>query len=528
MPHFPGFRYCGPGTDVAESDRAGGPINKLDECCREHDLALTDPLQSQGSADQAFVECASKEGILGKSFATAVQAKEVLRPILGNLLPGTKDVPTGQEEITPDKRPLLPDNAQPEKNYPERPTKLFRKGLTFDQSAHIPNGPDRDPGGGTMEVVQETPNLPGGGAMGAGQVPPMSVKPMHDGKMIFHSERTFRHYITNPEAFNTTDYKKAWSEGWKIVPYNSIAASVKLRDWEWIQVMAKRWRVLNYGYKLKHAIPFVNGAKTIGNSQVPEIMFNLMPVLEVYKNKGYMLPPTKFTVPNQYMLFNEHVQEKSKLPELTVDIDQFINPYGGPQNRQVWFHCAQATTAVPIFSLMNSKEYDVMNPNEQDSFEHTIPVEDLKWRSNFMPCPNVNNQAYDVANYKGTWDGEIDWTPLATNENNTDWLDSLRRNPRKPPPMCLYRPMQMTDINGANLNICFMVYITYHSTIEIDINDAHALPMFLRTVGPTDGVKELIDVFGSDNTGATGGYLQPMGANFVGLYTGPNSAVSLN
>lgn len=40
--HIPGYQYCGPGTKLEKRmERGDTGINKLDEACREHDVAYT-------------------------------------------------------------------------------------------------------------------------------------------------------------------------------------------------------------------------------------------------------------------------------------------------------------------------------------------------------------------------------------------------------------------------------------------------------------------------------------------------------
>ena len=40
--HLPGYRYCGAGTNLERRlERGDAPINKLDEACRDHDVAYS-------------------------------------------------------------------------------------------------------------------------------------------------------------------------------------------------------------------------------------------------------------------------------------------------------------------------------------------------------------------------------------------------------------------------------------------------------------------------------------------------------
>lgn len=52
--HFPGYHFCGPGTQYWERISQGQyGVNKLDEACRSHDLTYTSPdLESRIEADK--------------------------------------------------------------------------------------------------------------------------------------------------------------------------------------------------------------------------------------------------------------------------------------------------------------------------------------------------------------------------------------------------------------------------------------------------------------------------------------------
>ncbi|KAJ8915384.1 hypothetical protein NQ315_008271 [Exocentrus adspersus] len=79
--HIPGYQYCGPGTKLAKRLARGDPgINKLDQSCREHDIAYNQSsnLEDRHKADyrleqQAWERVKSKDASLGeKSAAWAI------------------------------------------------------------------------------------------------------------------------------------------------------------------------------------------------------------------------------------------------------------------------------------------------------------------------------------------------------------------------------------------------------------------------------------------------------------------------
>ncbi|CAI6343462.1 unnamed protein product [Macrosiphum euphorbiae] len=66
--HFPGYHFCGPGTDFLERIARGQlGINKLDEACRSHDSVYTDStdFQLRMEADMKL-ETAAWERVIAK------------------------------------------------------------------------------------------------------------------------------------------------------------------------------------------------------------------------------------------------------------------------------------------------------------------------------------------------------------------------------------------------------------------------------------------------------------------------------
>lgn len=61
--HIPGYQYCGPGTELEKRLARGDPgINKLDEACKDHDIAYSEctDTKSRRKADNALVARAFK------------------------------------------------------------------------------------------------------------------------------------------------------------------------------------------------------------------------------------------------------------------------------------------------------------------------------------------------------------------------------------------------------------------------------------------------------------------------------------
>lgn len=277
--HFPGYRYCGPGTDIEASDRAGGPIDALDKCCREHDIGLRDSPASQQDIDSAFAHCANKEGYLGRAFVAAVESKNLLGkiPALRPYLPGAKSA-------------VATRTRSKAKGNLERYYKYQKKGGERKLGQRVGDTEGAGTSGGAAMEQDEQQEAAGaeatGGSGGGGQMPAMNPRPIQTGTVVMHFSRTFRHYIKT----GTPTYSNVFDQQWSDIPYQFICASLKPRDWQMINVMSKRWRILSSGFNMEHIIPIINETTTVGGAVKTQIAFNLMPYLETYIDKGYQLP----------------------------------------------------------------------------------------------------------------------------------------------------------------------------------------------------------------------------------------------
>lgn len=81
--HLPGYNYCGPGTNLIEKlSRGVKGINKLDEYCKEHDIAYhkSSNLKDRHKADLVLLKMAKTREIapdasLGEKFAAKIVSK---------------------------------------------------------------------------------------------------------------------------------------------------------------------------------------------------------------------------------------------------------------------------------------------------------------------------------------------------------------------------------------------------------------------------------------------------------------------
>ena len=66
--HVPGYKFCGPGTKLAERiERGDVGINPLDEACRQHDLAYNNPSSNRRQADRILAKYAFSRMLAGET-----------------------------------------------------------------------------------------------------------------------------------------------------------------------------------------------------------------------------------------------------------------------------------------------------------------------------------------------------------------------------------------------------------------------------------------------------------------------------
>lgn len=522
MPHFPGYRYCGPGTDVEAQDRAGGPLNPTDSCCRQHDVELSaESPYNQEQADRRFITCASKEGFWGKSFAAAIRAKNIFGgiPILDQYAPGKK---------------------QPKINELFKSKKKARLGPGPDDETQPGTSGERLPDMQRMETNQEDGTGQGadglqtsgaaatGGSGGGGQLPPMNPRPVHGGTFTIHFSRTFRHYIKTGEPA----YKDVFNQQWSDVPYQHMCMSIKPRDWQMINVMAKRWRVLSCGFNMTNIIPLINQTTSVGGATKVDIAFNLMPYLETYIDKGYQLPIAKVytnpgDLPNKGAQQNSGNQTTAALTIINLPTQDRMKPNPGAATQNLsWQHYVDsATNNMPPIDLMNSTEWGICSPSQQFNFEWTPLKADLKWRHGCMPT-QYQNTPTNVASPFGRCDGGVqNQAEIELAYPNVQIHNSLLRNCIKPAPSCLIRPMTVHDADNNLLPLVFNCLVKYHSTIELDMNDFANYPLFNSEYQsiPVDG-KYVFDIYENPQGGGITSDRQWCGANAMGeFYTGPDA-----
>lgn len=308
----------------------------------------------------------------------------------------------------------------------------------------------------------------------------MNPRPVQTGTLTLHFSRTFRHYIKT----GVPKYEQTFNQQWSDIPYQHIVSSLKPRDWQFINVAAKRWRVLSCGFNMMHIIPFENTTTSAGGATGPDISYNLMPYLESYIDKGYQLPIwTTYeggTLPNKQMTQNSGDQTSASLVIQYYD-DKNLKLADTSNFDNYWLG---ANKSMPFMDLMNSSEWGTIQPTQEFSFEWKPSPEDMIWRHGCMPFNHdniTNDTSYQPANPYGRWDGGFQ-KRTKTNQNDPNILlqNQVQFNCFKPCPTVLVRPCTLHDSQGNLRNLIFNCLIKYHSTIEIDVNDIGFAPLFTR------------------------------------------------
>lgn len=361
---------------------------------------------------------------------------------------------------------------------------------------------------------------------GSGQVPPQDPTPKQTGTQKLFFSRTFKHYLLPTDP----GYTEVFKQGWCKLPYEHICASLKPRDWQYINVASKRWRVLSTGFNITHIIPFVNDKTTTGGVVGPHITFNMLPYIETYIDKGYQLPPDTMndetSLPNIAMTRNVGDQQTSALKPFEYNNTDLYAPTDTDSDNLNRYN----NIVKWGFDLMNSCEYGTVNPGEELSFEHKFEGEDLKWRHGLAwdSFTNVTNST-EVARPYGRWDGGINMINDGINYSNVSWLNRIHSNCNQPLPTCLLRPLQIHQDNKQILPIAFVFLVTYHTWIELDMNDIGFKPLYNRPTDANDtDVTTIYDIYSKEKTQGTGKksvFTQWAGANACtrGCVTGPNN-----
>lgn len=356
--HVPGYRYCGPGTNIEESDRAGRPVNELDAICRTHDLDLQETSKlSQKEADQKFIESAPKTGFIGNVLSSLLSAKSLFieaEPGLEKYLPGTKEEAKKleQPQARVEKENLhkfQPKfSSTPKRQKLQRPQQTLTRTSPFLNKLALHPSTAKDSGFGsqsksttntnkrkgsytdqfnkklkeTKEETNQNMSQPIGTGENqinvhshggpTGEPEGTTVHQNVTKQILMKYSRTLRHYIQLP-----TDVDNKTKQGWSDIPYQHICASMKPSDWQGLNTFARRWTPIKCGFVLHHIIPIENTISSTGGAIAPKVLYQTQPYLETFIDEDMILPIQKIytldKLPNTNMANNSDVTTKSTL-----------------------------------------------------------------------------------------------------------------------------------------------------------------------------------------------------------------------
>ncbi|KAF8789570.1 hypothetical protein HNY73_007500 [Argiope bruennichi] len=349
-----------------------------------------------------------------------------------------------------------------------------------------------------------------------------TMTPVNTGTVMLFFQRLFWHYFTVPPAFDQCpkDLDDIYQTGWLDIPYQHICCSMNPRQWQYINIIAKRWRVKTFGFKMSHFIPFKNDIKSDGGAVGPTLTYMVNSSLQTYIDKGYCMPITTYNnLPNNNMAFSIGNQTNSQLQQITWPRLTINGAWDDNKSYKAYIESQMQ----PLISLENSKEFEIL-PNEGVfSFEHTLGPREYVWRSGLYPtnADKTNNPSWG-AHPLGRWDGGIA-NADSTDQPNWSRLQQHIINPTRPALACLIRPNIIFDVKNNLDQIWYQRAIKYHAWVEVDMNDTLNTPVWLRKYTTVDKTTSW-DIFNTSASRSTrDAELQCSGSNAIPILAGPKN-----
>ncbi|KAF8789384.1 Initiator protein NS1 like protein [Argiope bruennichi] len=494
-------RYCGPGTNIEEQDLAGGPVSELDRLCRKHDIETE--LLGTTKADENFIREAPATGWWGNFFANH-HANPISTISPGTIPPGENEPTnlgnTKRKQETPPQGTGIGQPPPPKKanNKEEYGGTTVKKDLNH-QFAEMGDNERNTLHGATQPRAEPTPTtaVAGGGSATDSDV---NMTPVSTGTVKLFFQRIFWHYFSAPSQYEQSPkgLDDNMITGWSHIPYEHICSAINPRQWQYINIAAKRWRVLSFGFKASHFIPFKNDIKSDGGAVGPTISYMVNSSLQTYIDKGYQLPVLdRQTLPNNNMAYAIGNQTNSKLNQITWP-RYIIN---GQWDENTSYKAYVESQMMPLMNIEQSNEFEILPNDGIFSFEHTLKPHELKWRHGLYPtnADKVSNAAWG-ANPLGRWDGGI------AIKNQQD------------EPNCL---TFLCDVKEQIDQIWYQCAIKYHAWIELDMTTFLSTPVWLREYKEVNN-DNAWDIFNTSAARTTrDAELQCCGSNAIPIIAGP-------
>lgn len=277
-----------------------------------------------------------------------------------------------------------------------------------------------------------------------------------------------------------------WNEGWQLIPYGSVMASMTPGQWIELTAKAKKIRLKSCGFKLEEAIPFQEQATQAGDvltvataSNRPNMWYykdntEMLPKLAgnvLSHNLGWQLPYAPYTLstlPAPIFRLNNFA------PSLATHKVVALPPADRPQG---------------IFSLLNTGRVKKImagqkisetwkNPNSQwNMLRLNSDISNLNFGTLADPTTYQRNKASILTRNaqshigsKTEGDGIVDETPDLTTRIN-HYADTALGITEGGPPYCLIKVEPYYDTSDNALNIFMKATLHYYLTLEYEENE---------------------------------------------------------
>lgn len=450
-------------------------------------------------------------------------AGQLIKPLLPTVLGGGEQTP---DQPIKTQQPKTPEKSE----FEERGSHTVKKDLSKDIEMANQEQQGQQGQGGSRHSMQnirtepKTQTIPGFG--GGGDGPDIDMTPVHTGTQKVFFQKTLVHYIKSPPSFIdvVTDRDTEIKQGWSPVPYNYFCSSMTPREWQWINTACKRWRVLSVGFKMDGFTPFINSVNSSGGAVAPKLEFNINPTYETYIDKAYQIPKCKYdALPNDMMQMSIGSQNDTVLPQITWSAKNFIPKWENDNYKNYY-----SSTHFRPFNLMQSREWEIHQPHDAFSFEHTFKPYEMIWRHGLFVygASEVANNEW-TAMYAGRVDGGF-IEGQSDNADNYSMNHMLAKENERPTPPCLIRPSIIFNTQATVEPIVFKVFCKYGLWIELDFNEVLNAPIFLRNFQKDKPTNHYIDIYNAKAPATTVECdMQPSGANFIRRHFGPSDKLPI-
>lgn len=529
--HLPGYNYCGPFTDI---NKPLEPTNKVDECCRTHDEDYSSS-KTTATADSEFLDCIKRAGG---------------HKLLSNIFRGKQYVDnlTGHASDSVFRRGIMQNGSRKRPGTTPGDIAKHRriKQWYSEKSAGDGHGSTDNTNDETMDdddIIEQcdmpgtNAAAPGSGGSGGGGV---SGGPNNEGEIdrpfgqmsrryTAYYKKSYISYVTNglagnngnfgwkqnTPAANTGDarnYNIEWNEGWQIIPWGVVGASISRHEFNILNLKARRWRIKSYDVEMEGMIPFQEVIAGGGQKEAVTTFSN-RPNMHVYVDDGHLLPTQKNWTAGDVQhnnfwakAYGNFTDSKLQSPKFT-----FWNA-----NSARWLqknvNLAGSTQPDDIFSLYNTGKTSSLYPGMKFKKTH-------KCTGGWMGARGCNDYLYHSKNTPNTAEGKQLLSDAQTpytlasadpgveqfrnrdttldagiNQQLSTWQGEREKNiwtaaywdtglPPKQggPPMILVKMEPYYQPDNNPMNIFAQVHLHYGMEVEIEEMD-----MIGNSIDPTD------------------------------------------